>query len=72
MTREEFINASREFIENKDYYIIDKCVAFQNNVIQVVKNLPNADEFAFGITFMEQIIIFRQVPKNYEYQIDNF
>lgn len=72
MTKEEFINASRKFIENKDYYIIDKCVAFQNNVIQVVKNLPNADEFAFGITFMEQIITFRKAPKNYKELLESF
>lgn len=72
MTKEMFKQLSREFIENKDYLVIDKCVDFNNNVIQVVKNLPNADEFAFGITFMEQISTFRQVPKDYEYQIDNF
>ena len=71
MTREEFITASRNFIENKDYLVIDRCVDFNINVIQVMKQ-EDADKYAFGITFMEQIITFRQVPKDYEYQLEHF
>lgn len=71
MTREEFIAASRNFIENKDYLVIDRCVDFNINVIQVMKQ-EDADKYAFGITFMEQIIEFRRVPKNYKELLESF
>lgn len=71
MTREEFINASRKFIENKDYLVIDRCVDFNINVIQVMKQ-EDANKYAFGITFMEQIIEFRRVPKNYRELLESF
>ena len=71
MTREEFINASINFIENKDYLVIDKCVDFQQNILNVIKS-EDSDKFAFGITVMEQIITFRHIPKNYREIVESF
>ena len=71
MTREEFINASREFIENKDYYIVDKCMHFKQNVLNVIK-AEDASKYEFGITFMEQVITFKKAPKNYRELLESF
>lgn len=71
MTKQEFINLCIEFIENKDYLVIDKCLDFQQNILNVIKS-ENSDKFAFGITFMEQIIEFRHIPKNYRELLESF
>ena len=71
MTKEEFIELSIEFIESKDYLVIDKCVDFQQNILNVIKS-ENSDKFTFGITFMEQIITFRHIPKNYRELLESF
>ena len=71
MTREEFISTSIEFIENHDYKTIKKGIDFYNNVILKAKQ-EELDKEYFGVAFMEQVISLREVPKNYEYLLNNF
>lgn len=71
MTKEEFINLCIEFIESKDYKIIKKGIDFYNNIILKAKECGLDKEY-FGVTFMEQVISLREVPKNYEYLLNNF
>lgn len=71
MTKEEFINASIEFIDNHDYKIIKKGIDFYNDIILKAKECGLDKEY-FGVTFMEQVISLREVPKNYEYLLNNF
>lgn len=71
MTREEFIELSIEFIENKDYLSLKKGANFYNNIIVKAKEC-DIDKDYYGVTFMEQVISFREAPRNYREILESF
>lgn len=71
MTREEFIKLSIEFIESKDYLSLKKGSDFYNNIIVKAKEC-GLDKDYFGVTFMEQVISFRETPENYRELLESF
>ena len=71
MTREEFIKLSIEFIESKDYLSLKKGANFYNDIIVKAKEY-DLDKDYYGVTFMEQVISFREAPRNYREILESF